>query len=333
MRVPTGVWKAVTHLVAVVASFLLVLVFTAVLPFGLGSVVSLGMIVAVGLVAGGVLEGPAVRLATRASAPTDGELQVPLDRPRPWSDIGYWCAGAPREHERRRPGRDHGPVHSGLDGAGRCPVPRLGEQPGGDCAGRARACPPPCDRTSSRGGRDRGGGDAGADGRRGPSWGRERVRVDAAGLPGLAVAWRGGHGLPGPVGGRGRTWPGVLGGGVIALTYLVPAAGRAIEARATMAGDAEVMAAGLGGVFGRGAGPQRSAVVLGASSATPGLAEVGGLNGGETGARGSGSASAPGAQLNCSLVVTQVVPIGHPRAGVVHTAAAIAGMRLVVHAR
>jgi hypothetical protein len=36
---------------------------------------------------------------------------------------------------------------------------------------------------------------------------------------------------------------------VIALTYLVPAAGRAIEARATAAGDAAVVAVGLGGVF------------------------------------------------------------------------------------
>ena len=34
-----------------------------------------------------------------------------------------------------------------------------------------------------------------------------------------------------------------------------------------------------------------------------------------------------------SLVVAQVVPIGHPRAGVVHTAAAVARMRLVVHTR
>jgi hypothetical protein len=41
--------------------------------------------------------------------------------------------------------------------------------------------------------------------------------------------------------------PGVLGVGVIALTYLVPAAGRDIEARATAAGDAEVVASGLGG--------------------------------------------------------------------------------------
>jgi hypothetical protein len=76
MRVPTGVLMAVTHLIAVVASVLLVLVFTAVTPFGLGSVVLLGMIVGVGLVAGGVGEGPAVHLASRANAPTRGDRQV-----------------------------------------------------------------------------------------------------------------------------------------------------------------------------------------------------------------------------------------------------------------
>ena len=103
MRVPTGVWKAVTHLVAVVASFLLILVFTAVLPFGLGSVVLLGMIVAVGLVAGGVLEGPAVRLATRASAPTDGELQVLSTVPDPWSGRRVLVCRSDREsHSRLR---------------------------------------------------------------------------------------------------------------------------------------------------------------------------------------------------------------------------------------
>ena len=96
MRVPTGVLKAVTHLVAVVASLLLFLVLTAVLPLGLGSVVLLGMIVAVGLVTGGVLEGPAVRLTARASAPTDGELQVLSTDPRPERGFTYWCAGVQR---------------------------------------------------------------------------------------------------------------------------------------------------------------------------------------------------------------------------------------------
>ena len=72
-------------------------------------------------------------------------------------------------------------------------------------------------------------------------------------MPLGSLAWR----LRGVVGvvclvqsvAEGRTWPGVLGAVVIALTYLVPAAGRAIEARATAAGDAEVVRAGLGGVL------------------------------------------------------------------------------------
>ena len=48
---------------------------------------------------------------------------------------------------------------------------------------------------------------------------------------------------------EGRTWPGVLGAGVLALTYLMPAGGRAIQSRATAAGDAEVVAADLGDVL------------------------------------------------------------------------------------
>ena len=48
---------------------------------------------------------------------------------------------------------------------------------------------------------------------------------------------------------EGRTWTGVLGAAVIALTYLVPAGSRALEVRATAAGDAEVVAADLGGVL------------------------------------------------------------------------------------
>ena len=76
MRVPTGVWKAMTHLVAVSASALLFLVFVTVLPFGLGLVVLLGVIVMLGLLAGGVFEGSAVRLITRSGAATDAELQV-----------------------------------------------------------------------------------------------------------------------------------------------------------------------------------------------------------------------------------------------------------------
>ena len=59
-----------------VASLLLVLVFTAALPFGLGCVLPLGLIVAVGLVAGGMLDEQAVRLASRAGALTETQLQM-----------------------------------------------------------------------------------------------------------------------------------------------------------------------------------------------------------------------------------------------------------------
>jgi hypothetical protein len=72
-------------------------------------------------------------------------------------------------------------------------------------------------------------------------------------LPIMRVAWT----LRGVVGvicvvqsvAEGRTWPGLLGGAVIALTYLVPAAGRVIEARGEVAADQLVVELGLGGVL------------------------------------------------------------------------------------
>jgi len=72
-------------------------------------------------------------------------------------------------------------------------------------------------------------------------------------LPLMRVAW----GLRGVVGvicvvqsvAEGRAAPGLLGGAVIALTYLVPAAGRRIETRAESAADQLVVELGLGGVL------------------------------------------------------------------------------------
>jgi len=72
-------------------------------------------------------------------------------------------------------------------------------------------------------------------------------------LPFMRVAWT----LRGVVGvicvvqsvAEGRTWPGLLGGAVIALTYLVPAAGRVSEARGEVAADQLVVELGLGGVL------------------------------------------------------------------------------------
>jgi hypothetical protein len=72
-------------------------------------------------------------------------------------------------------------------------------------------------------------------------------------LPFMRLAWT----LRGVVGvicivqsvAEGRAAPGILGGAVIALTYLVPAAVRRIEARSEAAADQLVVALGLGSVL------------------------------------------------------------------------------------
>ncbi|UUW88604.1 hypothetical protein [Pimelobacter simplex] len=72
-------------------------------------------------------------------------------------------------------------------------------------------------------------------------------------LPFMRLAWT----LRGVVGvicivqsvAEGRAAPGILGGAVIALTYLVPPAGRRIEARSEAAADQLVVSLGLGSVL------------------------------------------------------------------------------------
>lgn len=244
MRVPAGVLKAVTHLVAVVASLLLVLVLTAVLPLVLGSVLLLGVIVAVVLVTGGVLEGPAVRLTARASAPTYGELQV-LSRIPDLAGIHVFVSRSTAKtaasvvivgpftvvsaalveasYSDRVSTREvtalvvHARAHHQVIALRRSEVAiALMEAPWRitvrifHMAVGAFAWVP----LSS------------------PAWRLRRV-VGAVCLAQSVAA--------------GRTLPGVLGAGVIALTYVIPAAGRTMEARATAAGDAAVVAAGLGG--------------------------------------------------------------------------------------
>ena len=102
---------------------------------------------------------------------------------------------------------------------------------------------------------------------------------------------------------EGRTWPGVLGAAVIALTYLVPAGARAVEARATAAGDAEVVAADLGGVLvevlDRG-GQRMSLERRQRLQASP---SSGASAGNGTGACRPCSSSASGAQLTLSPVI------------------------------
>src|SRR3546814_527560 len=72
-------------------------------------------------------------------------------------------------------------------------------------------------------------------------------------LPFMRLAWT----LRGVVGvicivqsvAEGRAAPGILGGAVIALTYLVPATGRRIEAHSEAAADQLVVSLGLGSVL------------------------------------------------------------------------------------
>jgi hypothetical protein len=243
MSVPTGVLRAVTHLIAVVASVLLVLVFTAVLPFGLGSVVQLGMIVAVGLVAGGVGEGPAVRLASRASAPTASDRQVlatvpDLNQSRtlvcrsaatPVVMMGRFTIVSAALVEAIESGqvstRDVTALTVHAQAYHLVAAPRRGEVAFAIAERPARMVV----------GVFRGAG-----------------RVFAR-VPLSSPAWRW-RGMVGAVClvqsvAEGRTWPGLLAAVVIALSYLVPAASQVIEARATAAGDAEVVAAGIGEVL------------------------------------------------------------------------------------
>jgi hypothetical protein len=246
IRVPTGVLMAVIHLVALVASALLVLVFTATLPFGLGTVVLLGMVVSVGLVAGGVCKELAVRLVTHAKTPTDDDLQVlsaipDLEQRRllvfrsaastaaPVAVIGRFTIVSAALIEALESGRVSTREVTALVVQARAhhlvAAPRRGEvalavleTPGrmfvGVFRGAGRVC---------------------------------------SGVPLSSQAWRwrgviGAVCLVQPVA-EGRIWPGLLGAMVIALSYLVPAASQVIESRATAAGDAEVVKAGLGPVL------------------------------------------------------------------------------------
>ena len=216
MCVPTGVWMAMTHLIAVVASVLLVLGFTAVLPVGLGLVVLLGMIVAVGLVATGVGEASGGTPGLPGPSAHRRRPAGPLLRPRPRSALG---TGVPERREHCRPGRDDGPVHDRVGSVDRRPEKRPDEHPGRHCVGSACAFPPPGGSSSTWRGRTRGGRDASVEGRPGSARGRARGCGGTAGLSSLAVARRGGRGVSGPVGGRGpyMAWVAWCGGDRVEL--------------------------------------------------------------------------------------------------------------------
>lgn len=255
MTVPMTVLKFVIRGPALLVSFVLDVVMCALLPPALGLVLFLASIAAVGALALGKFEVVAIRMLTRSRLATAPEFQVL----------------APALVELGARGVDVGPVY-----VRRLQHPPTPQTPVALVIGhRALVLTPGLVEGLYRGGITDTEGVAvlaHAVGRRRALRPRLELAVLAATAPwrvvvatfrsvGRTFAWlpltRTAWTLRGVVGAicvmqsvaEGRVWPGLLGGAVIALTYLVPAAGRAIETRAEIAADQFVVELGLGGLL------------------------------------------------------------------------------------
>lgn len=258
MRFPMTVLRAVTLAPALLVSFVLAVVVCALLPPALGLVGFLaagGMLVALAL---GQLQEPAVAALTGSRPATEAEVRVMAPALAELGARGV-DVGALFVRRLQRPST---PVAVAI---GRCTVvvnPGLVEATyrGGVTGAEAAAVL------------------AHAVGRRQAIRPRLELAVLAAttpwrlvvvtfrsvgrtfaGFPFMALAWM----LRGVVGvvcvaqsvAEDRAWAGLLGGAVIALTYLVPAAGRRIELHTEATADQFVLSLGLGprlaGLLGR----------------------------------------------------------------------------------
>lgn len=252
MKVPMTVLRVVTLGPALLVSFVLAVVVFALLPPALGLVLFLASAAVLGALALGQLEVVAIGLLTQSRPATEAEFRVmapflaePAGR---GVDVGSLYV--------RRVQRPQTPVALAIGHRAVVITPGLveGTYRGGVTGAEAVAVL------------------AHAVGRRRAIRPRLEAAVLAATTPwrmvvatfrcvGRAFAWlpfmRVAWTLRGVVGvicvvqsvTEGRTWPGLLGGAVIALTYLVPTAGRVIEARAEVAADQLVVELGLGGVL------------------------------------------------------------------------------------
>jgi hypothetical protein len=252
MRFPMSVLRAVTVAPALLVSFVLTVVACSLLPQGLGLVAFLGaggVLVALAL---GQLQDPAVAGLTRSRRPTAAEARVLA------SVLADLCG---RDIDVcalfvRRGQRPTTPVAVAIGRRTVVVSPGLVEATyrGGVTSAEAAAAL------------------AHAVGRRQATRPRLELAVLAATTPwrllvatfravGRAFAWlpfmRLAWTLRGVVGvicvvqsvAEDRTWAGLLGGAVIALTYLVPAAGRRIQFRAEAEADQFVRSLGLGPVL------------------------------------------------------------------------------------
>ena len=249
MRFPMTVLRVVTLGPALLGSFVLAVVGFAVLPPGLGLVLFLGTVGVLVVLVLGLLEEPAIAVLTRSRPESEAECRVM----------------APVLAELGGRGVDVGPLYVRRVQRAQTPVAvAIGH--------RAVVITPGLVDATYRGAvtvAEAAAVLAHVLGRRRAIRPRLEVAVLAATTPwrmvaatsqgvGRAFAWlpfmRVAWTLRGVVGvicvvqsvAEGRTWPGLLGGGLIALTYLVPASGRAIDTRAEVAADQRVLELGLG---------------------------------------------------------------------------------------
>ncbi len=252
MRFSMTVLRVVTLAPALLVSFVLTVVVCALLPPVLGLVAFLatgGLLVALAL---GQLEVPAIAALTRSRPATAAELQVMA---LVLAELGGRGVDVAALFVRRRQGPST-PVAVAIADRAVVVTPGLVDATyrGGVTAAEAAAAM------------------AHAVGRRRAIRPRLELAVLAATTPWrlvvatfrgvrsafawlsfMRLAWT----LRGVVGAicivqsvaEGRAAPGILGGAVIALTYLVPAAGRRIEARSEAAGDQLVVSLGLGSML------------------------------------------------------------------------------------
>lgn len=252
MRFPMTVLRVVTLAPALLVSFVLTVVMCALLPPALGLAALLaaaGLLVALAI---GQLEVPGIAALTRSRPATAAELQVMAPV---LGELGGRGVDVDALFVRWRQGPST-PVAVAIADRAVVVTPRLVDAVyrGGVTAAEAAATM------------------AHAVGRRRAIRPRLELAVLAATTPwrlvvatfrgvGRAFAWlpfmRLAWTLRGVVGvictvqsvAEGRAAPGILGGAVIALTYLVPAAGRRIEARSEAEADQFLLSLGLGPVL------------------------------------------------------------------------------------
>ncbi len=252
MKVPMRVLRVVTLGPALLVSFVLAVVVFALLPPALGLVLFLASAAVLGVLALGQLEVVAIGLLTRSRPATEAEFRVMAPVLAELAGRGV-DVGSPYVRRVQRPqtpvalaighravvitlGLVEGTYRGGVTGAEAVAVlahavgRRRAIRPRLEAAVLAATTPWRMVVATFRG-----------------------VGRAFAWLPFMRVAWT----LRGVVGvicvvqsvAEGRTWPGLLGGAVIALTYLVPAAGRRIEFRIEAEADRFVLALGLGPVL------------------------------------------------------------------------------------